>query len=468
MENNIENNEPLLRLSCIITSVLKQWRLIIIVVCLCASLFDVIKTITYKPVYGANVIVAVLDGDGKGLDGDSTVKGNETIRYLFNSSYMRNLVNKELDQAYFNGSINTIVTANTNMVTINVTSSTQKDAYFQLDKLIEIYREISVRQSFGYYINVIEDITFTNQPMNYNSHRSNYKTGFILGLVGIVGLLGAMSYFKDNVKTPSEVNDKVDARLFAKIPREFKRNQRFSFFNNKKSAILVSHFQTGFGYVEAMNKLASKIENEHIGHKFKTFLITSSLENEGKSSVAVNLAISLAKNKHKVLLVDADMRKPALHKIFEYTPDKTLVEILSDDEAWKKCVVHLDRENVDVIFSTPSNESQELLSEKFQGFIRKAKRSYDYVIIDSAPSRYIHDTAMISSLCDATLLVVQQNTTACKIINDTIYQLVNNGANVIGAIFNGSVYDITRVRSSYGYRYGYYRYHRKGGSNNEE
>ena len=82
-----------------------------------------IKTITYKPVYGASVIVAVLDGDGKGLDGDSTIKGNETIQYLFNSSYMKNLVNKSLDQESFNGSISTSVTSNTNMVTITVTST---------------------------------------------------------------------------------------------------------------------------------------------------------------------------------------------------------------------------------------------------------------------------------------------------------------------------------------------------------
>ncbi|MGN1344863.1 MAG: hypothetical protein ACI4U3_09790 [Traorella sp.] len=71
---------------------------------------------------------------------------------------------------------------------------------------------------------------------------------------------------------------------------------------------------------------------------------------------------------------------------------------------------------------------------------------------------------MIASLCDATLLVVQQNNATCKIINDTIYHLVNNRANVIGTIFNGSVYDFRRVYSSYGYRYGYYRYHREGGS----
>ena len=213
-----------------------------------------------------------------------------------------------------------------------------------------------------------------------------------------------------------------------------------------------------------MNRLASKIEKlkEESGHK--TFLITSSLENEGKSSVGVNMAISLAKNKHRVILVDADMKKPALHKIFEKEVEKSMVDILCENEGWKESVVSLEREQIDVIFSNANDDSQQLLAEKFEKFINEVKESYDFVIIDSAPSRYIQDTSMIASLCDATFVVVQQNNATCKVINDTIYHLVNNNANVIGTIFNGSVFDLTKAKTTYSYRYGSYRYHRERGS----
>ena len=464
MENKNQGNGWILNLTCVLSSILKQWRIIILVACLFSAVFDIVQTVTYQPTYQAKTVVAILDGDGQGLDGDSTVKGNQTIQYFLNSSMMKKQVNQVLGQDSFKGSITTSVIANTNLCTITVYSGTQKDAYFQLQKLLEIYQEISERQSFGYYLRVVEEIGFSNAPLNYNSHIQNYRKGLIISLGLMVCCLGAFYYLKDNVKNPDSVNENIDAKLFAKIPKEIKKNQQFNFFKNKKTAILVSHFSTGFSYVESMNRLASKIEKlkEESGHK--TFLITSSLENEGKSSVAVNMAISLAKNKHRVLLVDADMKKPALHKIFEKEVEKSMVDILCENEGWKESVVSLEREQIDVIFSNANDDSQQLLAEKFEKFINEVKESYDFVIIDSAPSRYIQDTSMIASLCDATFVVVQQNNATCKVINDTIYHLVNNNANVIGNIFNGSVFDLTKAKTTYSYRYGSYRYHRERGS----
>ena len=85
MENKDYGNEWILRLSCVFSSILKQWRIIIVVVCLFSAMFDVVQTLVYRPNYQAKVIVAILDGDGKGLDGDSTIKGNQTIKYFLNS-----------------------------------------------------------------------------------------------------------------------------------------------------------------------------------------------------------------------------------------------------------------------------------------------------------------------------------------------------------------------------------------------
>ena len=100
MDNKSQGNEWILRLLCVVSSVLKQWRIIIIVVCLFAAVFDVIQTITYSPTYQSKAVVAILDGDGKGLDGDSTIKGNQTIQYFLNSSMMKKQVNQPLKYCY--------------------------------------------------------------------------------------------------------------------------------------------------------------------------------------------------------------------------------------------------------------------------------------------------------------------------------------------------------------------------------
>lgn len=224
----------------------------------------------------------------------------------------------------------------------------------------------------------------------------------------------------------------------------------------------MSQFKTSFSYVEALNKLTSKLEESANKHNYQTILCTSSIENEGKSSIAVNIAISLAKNKKKVLLIDADLRKPSLNKIFERKVNFPLIDVLMNKNKWKESIVSLEKEHLDVIFSRVCHQSQEILSNSnLKQILNEMKKEYDFIIVDSAPSRYLVDTSIIAQMCDATLLVVKQNDATCKTINDTIYHLVNSSCNVIGAVYNGSVFNPMKSKAMYGYRYGYYRYHRE-------
>lgn len=463
MEENKVNSNIMSHILCIISNVLKQWRIVILAGCLCGLLVDVFSTLSYKPMYSARVQCAVVYDDDTGVVQGDIDHASNSIQYLLSSSYLQNKVNDKLSRDYFDGYVNYNLNDGTNFVSVSVVSSTQKDAYFQLKNLIDTYNDVSVKGSFGYKLTYIEDITFSNSPISYNNHIGNYKKGVILGLGLSIGIIALLSYFKDTIKDSKEVNDKLDVRLFAKVPREIKKTKKF--FSDKKTALLVSHFKTGFSYIEAMNKLASKVEDTCKKNNYKSILITSSLENEGKSSVAVNLAISLAKNKKKVLVIDADFRKPALYKIFEYQPEFFLSDVLEGKNKMKECIVHLDKEHIDVMFNKPCDDSIDLLTHyDFKILLRTLKRDYDYIIIDSAPSRYISDTTMIGASADVAFIVVRQDSATSKVINDTIYRLNDTDTNIIGTIYNESVYDVFKGHATYGYRYGYYQYHRQGRS----
>lgn len=459
-----KNNYVLSKVLCIISSLWKQWRVLILLSCLVGIVYDVISFITYEPIYSANVTCAIVNSDGKGIDNDKIENASASIQYLFNSQYMKDMINQELDQNVFDGHIDVSLNSNTNFCSIRVLSSNQKSAYFELEEALQLYNHISEQYSFGYDLTIVEDISFTNLPLSYHNHLRSYTMGFVACFILCCLGLGLFYYFRDNIKNAHEINDKIDAKLYAKIPKEFKRYQKWGIFSRKKSAILVSHFKTSFSYVEAMNRLASKVEMSQKKHGYQTFLMTSSLENEGKSSIAVNLAISLAKNKHKVLIIDADLRKPSLHKIFEREVSSNIIDVLEKKITWQKSVVTLDKEHIDVIFSKVHLNSQDLLSNfDFNTMLEEMKKEYDFIIVDSAPCRFVIDTVMIANTCDATFMVIKQNDANCKVINDSIYRLTSASAHVIGSIYNESVFNpfYSHSRYGYGYKYGYYRYYKE-------
>ena len=464
MENKNSNTNMISYFLCIVSSILKKWRFIVLVVCFCCLSFDVYKTLSYKPVYSARGVVAIVDSNSKGLSYEDAKNAQTSIQYLMNSQYMKNIVNELMKQDSFDGELVMNLTPDTNLCTVEVCSSLQSTAYFELMHLIDEYNLLSQNSHFGYKLSFVENISFTNMPLNNNSHIQNYKYGFIVSLILCIVILSLKSYFKDNIKTYEDVNDKVDARLYARIPKVLKRNQKWGLLSRKKQALLVTKFQTAFSYVEAMNKFASKVETSCKKRQYQSILITSSLENEGKSTIAVNLALSLAKNKHKVLLIDTDFRKPALHKIFEKEGSYSIVDLLNQQYSWKDIVVSMKKEHIDVIFSKTEDVPNDFYNQiHFEKIIEEMKKEYDYIVIDSAPSFYIPDTLNIAGYVDATFIVVKQNEASAKIINDTIYRLMNASGHVIGTIYNGSVYNPLKTQSVYGYRYGYYRYRKERG-----
>ena len=124
----------------------------------------------------------------------------------------------------------------------------------------------------------------------------------------------------------------------------------------------------------------------------------------------------------------------------------------------------MKKEHIDVIFSKIEDVPHDFYNQiHFEKIIEEMKKEYDYIVIDSAPSFYIPDTLNIAGYVDATFIVVKQNEASAKIINDTIYRLMNASGHVIGTIYNGSVYNPLKTQSVYGYRYGYYRYRKERG-----
>ncbi|MDD6479082.1 MAG: CpsD/CapB family tyrosine-protein kinase [Oscillospiraceae bacterium] len=195
------------------------------------------------------------------------------------------------------------------------------------------------------------------------------------------------------------------------------------------------------------------------GGGMKTILITSCLENEGKSTVATELAKSVAESGKRTLLIDADMRKSVMIKKrgSHSLGIVGLSEILSGMCNLEDALYQTQLENFDVIFSGPFPPNPVELIEigKFDKLLERLKETYDYIIIDSPPLGQVIDAAVIGSFCDAAILVISGRRISRKLALDVKDQLQKSGCKILGTVLNENEKRSSYTRSKY---YGKYNY----------
>lgn len=461
MDENRTSRDLIMKLACMISYVLKRWKLIVLIVLIGAMGFDAVRTLMYHPRYQASVSATLGSEQNTYSQLDTTQAYIRSLSYIFNGQNVQSYLQERLgnEDSTLTCSVNSV--NDTNVVNISVQADTRRDAWFGLQYVLDWYRTNGDKYHFNYDLNVTQTNPISEAPVSANSHVRNLMMGGIGG-VFIVAVLLLLAYFSDTIKTPAEITTRIDCRMLARLPKEHKR-RGIRFWKKNREALLITSLKTSFRYKEAVKKLRSRIEESSRKHGYQTIMVTSVMENEGKSSIAANLAISLAKGGHHVLMIDADIRKPSLDRILNMETEHSLNDALSG-KYWKKEVMHSERFHMDVLCSIQDLENAEKLlsSEQMKKLLEEAKQTYEFVIVDTSPAAGLSDPLIISEHCDASLLVIRQNLAGARRINDTIDRLVTVRNNLIGCIYNGAVFDPLSEQKAYGYRYRYNRYSNEG------
>lgn len=458
MENNVQNENLLTIVKCIIKDILQRWILIVAVMIVFGSVFDFMKTVTYVPQYGTSMTATLSGGEDTFKNIDKVQSYVNTLDYLMNSNNAKSYVKKKMPISKTTYKAE-VTLKQANVVKIKVTADTKREAYFSIKLLNDWYRENTERYSFPYNITVLKESKFSTKPVNPNSHIKNFLIGAVGSGFVLSCLFGLYFFLRDTIKSEEEVENKLDTRLYAKLPFEVKKREDA---RNKK-AILITSLKTSFFFRESMNKLRSKVEASSDKHGYKSFMITSAYENEGKSSVAANLALALAKNGHKVVLVDADFNKPAVFKIFDLDGSKSLNKAIEGTSSWSSQVVS-DRSGLDLLPCSQDTLKSEILtnSKKLDEIMKELREEYDFVIVDTSPAYLLNETMAMNELVDATLFVVRQDYATSDVINETVKRLTYVKDNVLGVVFKNVVSDGNKGTSNYNNRYGYNKYRVRG------
>ena len=211
--------------------------------------------------------------------------------------------------------------------------------------------------------------------------------------------------------------------------------------------------------VEAYRSVRTSIEYSNLDAKLKIILVTSTQQNEGKSTVASNLAISFSKlpNK-KILLIDADLRNPSIHRVFSIGNSDGMMSILKGDKDLKSTVYNLN-ENLDILTTgvIPPNPDEILVTDKMKEFIQQIKEKYDYIFIDSPPIGIVSDASLLSQLSDGVIFVISSGEVETDFAKLAKEKLMNVDAKILGAELN----KYESHNDDYGYYYSEYSGARK-------
>ena len=315
----------------------------------------------------------------------------------------------------------------------------------------------------------------------------NLALSLVLGAAIGVGLAFLQEYIDNTLKNPEDVNRYLQLPALASIPSIQSLNghaaesglaKRFQSMIpagapaedwHARSWFRIDQLQKPYSsLVEAFSGLRTSVLLSSPDHPPRTILLTSAQPGEGKTSVSCNLGLSLAQMGRKVLLVDFDMRRPSIQKVFGIEDTEGAVHYMIGEKSWKSLVqTNVGVEGLHVLpcGPIPPNPAELIASDRVRVFLKEASLEYDFVLLDSPPLGNVADARMLAALVDGTVLVIRGGSTPREAVLQVQSYLADAGAHVLGVVlnkldFSSSDYYYSR---DYGYYYTEYGAHEEEG-----
>lgn len=440
-------------LDTIYKSILRNKKIIVILLLCCTFINIGLTFFRYDTYYSSKAVLIASNSDDKNIyssseDGDEFLS---TFTSLLRSEMMNKIIMDSMDVNYVPGSISVNRIPETNLMELIVTAKEPKIAYDMIYCILNNYNQVTDIVMSDIKITLFDTPKLAEKPNSTPEYLNSAIKGFTVGIGICVALICVQSLIRKTINTNEDVKNLLHVENLTKIQH---------MPNSTHSSLLLSNPGIQYQFKHAFQELRLKIEQESKKSNKKVFMVTSTMPNEGKSTISSNLAISLAQKGNKVVLVDTDLRNPSVMRIIK----EKSIEFGVIDYLRKHCslenLIHPYMElSLDVIYGNEfSTEATEQLSKKeFEIFIQTLRDKYDYVILDVPPLYMMEDALLVAKHCDSAIIVIKQDFVNAYDILDSLEEL-HSHTNIIGTVLNQvipSIFD--EEQSSYGYGYGYGR-----------
>ena len=417
-----------------------------VVVSFCISallIYTATARLTYTPVYDSEAVFMVGARDSTSAYNSLTTTQSMATVFVevFQSNVLREKIEDQMPETTFTGTINTETIPETNLLVVTVTSEEPDISFRAMHILLENYESISDYLFSNAQLEVIKDPVVPTEPANPLDVQSKYPLVLILAAMLSVSAIVIIYVLRDTVKTPKTARRKLDARLLRTIDHEEKNKTLRAKMQRKNTAPLIANSLISKEFMEGNLSLCSAVEYRVRKKGMKVIMITSVGENEGKSTVAANLALAMAAKNKRVVLLDCDFRKPALYKILEmHQPhDRNLTAYLLQEGGnpedylteSKKYGIRLGNSH-----GSGKNIVKLLNNGKLQSLLQQLRSQVDYVIVDTPPMLAAADAEIIAKMVDTAVLVARADYMPIKSINEGIARLKKVTTDVSGVVLN--------------------------------
>ena len=417
---------------------------VILALCISAVLcFTSVSRLLYTPQYtsSATIMVSAKDSTSAYNSLTTTQSMASVFVEVFQSNVLRERIKEQMPDQNFDGTINTITIPETNLLIVRVTASEPDTAFRALNLLVENYSYISDYLFANAQLEVIKAPVIPVTPSNPLNVEDKYPLVLLLAAIFAAGIIVVLHITHKTVKTPKAAQRRIDARLLRTINHEEKNKTLQAKFRKKNSAPLIVNSLIKKTFIEENMSLCSALEYYTRKRGQKVILVTSAGENEGKSTIAANLALAMAEKNRRVMLLDCDFRKSSQHKIFEVSVPKgeNLTTYLLQEE-WdaQPQLPLLKKHGIDLCVSQSSgrNITRLLNNGRLPALLQQLRKQADYVILDTPPMLAAPDAEAIAAMADTALLVVRSDFMPIDAINECLDRLRKSALDVCGFVLN--------------------------------
>lgn len=354
-----------------------------------------------------------------------------------------NNLNLNLSYGEFSKKVKVNLVDKTEIIKLEVVDQDPETAALIANETAEVFMDSVKKFLKVENVQVIDKAEVPTSPIKPNP-KLNIAISAVLGLMLSIFVIFLMEYLDQTIKRPEDIEKYLSIPVIGAIPNT--NGQNLISLEDPKSPVS-----------EAFRTMRTNIEFSNIDDDINTIVITSSTPGEGKSTIASNLAISMAQGEKKVLIIDCDLRKPKINKIFDLPNNQGLTTVLLGNKYFEDVVNKHERlDNLYVLTSgpIPPNPAELLGSKKMGEFINELKGEFDTIIMDSPPIGLVTDGVLLSTISDGLILVTAAGDTDIDSSVRSLGLVRNVNSKILGGVLNK-----IPIKGNPYYKYEYYSYY---------